>query len=347
MTMRDVAKEAGVSVAAVSYALRPGERPEFVSQDVQERVIEVARRLNYQVNQSASKLRRGRHYSIAIVGTSLTNWTFVEMADGILAEMAPSPYAGKIITLERVPDVEAFAKAHLGQHADDAAIFIGPSAQYPFTLLKRLQQNGLRLAVAHPERPPLQVPAIFANRVGAARLQIRTLTDYGHRSIIFVLPDTGSSSDRLIAEAAQQEATLQRASLHVLRCPAMAAGTEAFKFGVQLARHQLSQRAETGIAVFGDSLSSGILQGLRSERVNVPGSKSIIAYGCDILSDYQEPPLSFVSHPLLEMGASIARRTIAWIESGYADHLATSEQAQPRFIAKQTVAVAAAPFLVP
>ena len=57
VTMRDVAKEAGVSPASVSFALRGDPR---IKQETAQHIIEVANRMNYSVNATAKSLRSGR-----------------------------------------------------------------------------------------------------------------------------------------------------------------------------------------------------------------------------------------------------------------------------------------------
>ena len=57
VTMRDVAKAAGVSPASVSFALRGDPR---IKQETARHIIDVANRMNYSVNITAKSLRSGR-----------------------------------------------------------------------------------------------------------------------------------------------------------------------------------------------------------------------------------------------------------------------------------------------
>src|SRR5262245_29172734 len=80
--MSDVAREAGVSIATVSRALRgvPG-----VGQPTRDRIREIADRLSYVVSPEASALSRGRTGRVAVVVPRLDAWFYSAM----LASMAP------------------------------------------------------------------------------------------------------------------------------------------------------------------------------------------------------------------------------------------------------------------
>ncbi|HET6939337.1 MAG TPA: LacI family DNA-binding transcriptional regulator, partial [Nocardioides sp.] len=74
--MADVAREAGVSIATVSRALRgvPG-----VSQSTRDRIQQVARQLSYVISPEASSLSRGNTGRVAIVVPHLDAWFYSAM----------------------------------------------------------------------------------------------------------------------------------------------------------------------------------------------------------------------------------------------------------------------------
>lgn len=72
-TITDVAREAGVSVATVSRALRGLDR---VSPETREKVIQVAEELNYMASPTATSLASGRTEVVGVVAPFLTRWFF-------------------------------------------------------------------------------------------------------------------------------------------------------------------------------------------------------------------------------------------------------------------------------
>ena len=80
MTIRDIAREAGVSTATVSRALRGLPNVDPVTR---ERVRQVAERLDYVVSPAASRLASGRAGSIAVITPHIARWYFARVLSGI------------------------------------------------------------------------------------------------------------------------------------------------------------------------------------------------------------------------------------------------------------------------
>ena len=77
--IKDVARQAGVSVGTVSNVLN---RPELVAGETRDRVLSVIERLGYVRSESARQLRVGRSRIIALLVLDMANPFFVEVASG-------------------------------------------------------------------------------------------------------------------------------------------------------------------------------------------------------------------------------------------------------------------------
>ncbi len=88
VTIRDVAREAGVSVTLVSFVMnakvgKDGRLDCPVNPDTAERVFQVAKRLGYRRNNAAASLRSGRSHSIAVIVSDIANPFFAEICRNI------------------------------------------------------------------------------------------------------------------------------------------------------------------------------------------------------------------------------------------------------------------------
>ena len=101
-TLRDVAKEAGVSVATASVVLRgePGFKPE-----TRDRILKAAERVKYTANLSARYLKQGSSGMIALVVPDLSPY-FADLAEHIVAEAARFGYQTIIVTTNSSPENE-------------------------------------------------------------------------------------------------------------------------------------------------------------------------------------------------------------------------------------------------
>ena len=80
ITIRDVAREAGVSIATVSNSLNGSD---VVQPKTREHVLEVARQLNYIPNVNGRQLRAAQTRNIGLFVTSMTGSYYGNMADSI------------------------------------------------------------------------------------------------------------------------------------------------------------------------------------------------------------------------------------------------------------------------
>ncbi|MFO1266744.1 MAG: LacI family DNA-binding transcriptional regulator [Rubrivivax sp.] len=87
VTIRDVARAAGVHVSTVSRALAPG-GPAGVSAEVAAAVKSAAVRLGYRPNRAASSLRSGRTHTIGVLLPDIANPLFPPILQGIEAHAA-------------------------------------------------------------------------------------------------------------------------------------------------------------------------------------------------------------------------------------------------------------------
>lgn len=88
VTIRDVAREAGVSVTLVSFVMnakmgKDGRLDCPVNPDTAEMVLQVAKRLGYRRNNAAASLRSGRSHSIAVIVSDIANPFFAEICRNI------------------------------------------------------------------------------------------------------------------------------------------------------------------------------------------------------------------------------------------------------------------------
>jgi len=78
-SLKDIAKEAGVSIATVSYVLSKQENS-GVSQEVSDRIKAIAKKLNYRPNQIAKSLQSGKSHTIGLVVADISNPFFAQIA---------------------------------------------------------------------------------------------------------------------------------------------------------------------------------------------------------------------------------------------------------------------------
>ena len=82
VTIKDIATEAGVSIALVSFVMsnQDGKETYRVNKETAKRILEVAERLNYQPNNAARALRSGKTRAIGVIVSDISNKFFADIA---------------------------------------------------------------------------------------------------------------------------------------------------------------------------------------------------------------------------------------------------------------------------
>ena len=88
--IREVAKAAGVSISTVSRAFT---RPELVSERTRRKVLETADKLDFNISRSATSLKSGQSYRVAmLMNEEITSWFNTEVFAGIESVMHNAGY---------------------------------------------------------------------------------------------------------------------------------------------------------------------------------------------------------------------------------------------------------------
>jgi LacI family transcriptional regulator len=297
VTIRDVAEAAGLSPAAVSYALRGI----MVSEETQERVRDLADELGYEANPIARALASGRTGMIGILGPSLED----------LWQQRLVAQAGRVL-LER----DRFALI-LDAGGD-------PGRQRALAGQLRDQQvDGLIVSPVDPSDPSwaeivAAVPVVvvgdtfagatargevlYDNRAGV-RAAFTHLHGLGHRSIAVLRPPGSPTNDRPAERVVIEEA--QRLGLEV----AGATAGYGLRDATERARELLSRSPRpTAAFCFADGFAYGVYEAARELGIAIPDELSVIGYDDHPVSGVLTPPLttfSWNSRRLMEVAVGM------------------------------------------
>ena len=160
VNIKKLAQLLGLSIATVSKALRDSYD---ISKETKEKVIKLARELNYQPNPHASSLRRHSSKTIAVIIPEIANNYFTLVIDGIESVVQEKGYHVMIyLTHEDVSREIAFAR-HLHNGRVDGALISVSGTSKDFTHFRELQAKGL--------------PMVFFDRVVEDFDTIKVTTD--------------------------------------------------------------------------------------------------------------------------------------------------------------------------
>ncbi|TQS20480.1 LacI family DNA-binding transcriptional regulator [Microbispora sp. KK1-11] len=309
-TIADIARQAGVSKGAVSYALngQPG-----VSEATRARILAIANEIGWRPNIAARALNGARAHAVGLALCRPARFLgvepfFMELISGIEAELSARSYA---LLLQVVGDHEAEMGVYRrwwGEGRVDGAILVDLHLDDP--RVPQVEEMGMPVVVlGHPSAAGSLVP-VWADDSAAVRETVEYLVALGHRRIARVagLPRLSHTAirDRAFGDVC--------AGLGLDACPIVHTDYTGEE-GARATRRLLSSpERPTAIVFDNDIMAVAGLSVAQEMRLDVPADLSVVAWDDSPLCQVVRPPLTVLTRDIPAYGAHAAQRLLALID---------------------------------
>jgi DNA-binding LacI/PurR family transcriptional regulator len=308
-TIADIARQAGVSKGAVSYALngQPG-----VSEATRQRIIAIAQEIGFNPNSAARALSGA---SARAVGLTLSRparmlgiepW-FMGLISGFEAELAARSYA---LTLQVVATPELEVEVYRrwwGERRIDGVIVT--DLREHDVRIPVLQQLQLPAVVIGGPGDTGTIVQIWSDDAGAITEAVRHLVALGHRRIARVagLPDLLHTQARTRAF----EEIGSKLDVDTMTVASDYTGEE----GARATRRLLGDASRPSAIIYdNDVMAVAGLAVAQEMGLAVPGDLSIVAWDDSALCSLVHPPLTALTRDIAAYGAMAARELLAAID---------------------------------
>src|SRR6266550_1761289 len=308
VTLADIARELGVSKMTVSRAIN--DNP-LISPQTRKRVLEVARRMNYQPNQHAPALATNRSYLIGIIVPDLMNLYFAEVIRAIETIARPAGFQLLICvtdedTTREIEEVEA-----LFQLTDGLIInsVFPPSETKAY---RKMIAQGAKIVLVDRTLENLRCPSVATDNVKVGQLATEHLIGLGHRRIGHLRGDSSSvSTERFDGyREALARHKLRYDKSFVRNCGLLESeGYEAMK--IWLAKGDVPE----AIFAVNDPSAIGAMRALDEAGLRAGHDVALIGAGNIHYGAMLRVPLTTVSWSRSEMGRDAAKLLIELIEA--------------------------------
>ena len=294
VTIYDVAREAGVSMATVSRVVNGNKN---VKENTRKKVLEVIDRLDYRPNAVARGLASKRTTTVGVVIPDITNTYFAALAKGIddIAEMYK--YNIVLANSDEDDEKEVAVVNTLFSKQVDGIIFMG----YHLTekIRSEFSRSRTPVVLAGTVDVEHQLPSVNIDYKNATADAVRHLLKR-NKKIAFVsgpLVDDINGKIRLVGyKDALKEAGVNYSEGLVFE------SKYRYDDGYALAERLVSSKATAAI-VTGDELAAGLLNGLADHGISVPEDFEIITSDDSQIARYTRPNLTTIAQPLYDLGA--------------------------------------------
>lgn len=322
ITLEDVARDAGVSRALVSMAIRdvPGVNPR-----TRERILATAERLGYRPNRLASRLASRSTNAIGVFLLDLRQDVYADMFDGI-REVTRGGKQHLVLAVGTVDgQMDENALDSLIQSRVDVVIATG-------LLLpdERVRAFNAHTPIVSVARRIDGVDSVHSDNVLGAQLATQHLIDLGHRQIVFL---ANPQSDGYTGRQEGYVATMARA------------GLEPWIVGSQYSRRQAARdvapllapsadRRPTAVFAHNDQAALGVLDAMATLSLRAPEDISVVGYDNSQVSQAPGTQLTTVDIHGEELGRQAARLALRRLEEPTAPP--ASHVSQPSLVVRAT-----------
>jgi len=315
VTIDDVAKLAGVSIATVSRVLNNTGK---VAPATADRVQAAVDELDYVPHAGARGLAGSRRNTIGLIFPGMGDAFLTELLIGIDQEITDAGYELLLYSTRLRNRIESVQSIPLGEHNTDGLIIYASSLED--AEIERFSGRGFPVVLLHQSAPDgLEIPSVTFENKSGAKTAVSHLINLGRRRIVYLTGPEGNE-DSHWRELGYREALAEND---------IAVVPELIVFGDfndKVGEAAVTELLQAGIefdAVFaGDDLSArGALFALQQAGKRVPEDVAIVGFDDASYARYLTPPLSTVHAPIEDSGRKAAEQIVRLIQGKRADML--------------------------
>ena len=301
-SLKDLAQELGVSIATVSRALHSS--PE-IGKAMQQRVKELAKKLNYRPNPFAQSLRKEAPRVIGVVVPNLVTHYYAAVLDGIEAEARREGYSViSANTHEDFNDERLAVDNFIGLHVVGIIACLAQSTT-DYSHFEQLDDFGIPLVFFGRTCMSDRYSSVTANGDEAALQATRHLIDTGSRRIAFI-----GGPNHLDMVRRRKHGYLE--ALREYRIPIdrslVVCDSIDYDTALQNTLRLLgTDNRPDAIVAFNDILLFAAFNAIRQQGLRIPGDVALIGFTDDVHARFTSPRMSAIEDQSFLMGQTACR----------------------------------------
>jgi len=287
-SLKDLAQELGVSIATVSRALRSS--PE-IGKEMQERVKELAKRLNYRPNPFAQSLRKEAPRMIGVVVPNLVTHYYAAVLDGIEDEAGKAGYS--VISANTHEDTAAEVRAidnFISLHVEGIIACLSQNTT-DYSHFEEISKMGIPLVFFGRTCLPELFSSVTANGDEAAQQATQHLIDTGSRRIAFI-----GGPNHLDMVRRRKHGYLE--ALRENRIPIdrnlVICETIDYQWALEATTRLLKDQHPDAIVAFNDIITFAAFTAIKEQGLHIPDDVALIGFTDDLHAKYVTPRMSAI-----------------------------------------------------
>lgn len=313
VTIREVAKIAGVSMTTVSRAYNPNS---VIKETTRQRIFKIAEEIGYSPNLSARGLVTNKKFIIGVFFSSIHTDMSTYLSDTLsnIHDMLPDEYLLSVEGIDRITNFDKKVKNRF-----DGILVVSQSTADDEFIFKLSNINIPAVVILRPINIPT-VDNIYADDESGIKAAMKYIASKGHKKIGF------------ISGRPTFEASIKRQHGVEIGCinNNMLLETAAVKIGdfSPISGHDLMNQIlnlpmkirPTCILCANDDMALGAIRACYEKNINIPKDISVMGFDNVSYSSLSTPTLTTINNPINEMASAGIQRLIELINHKNTEH---------------------------
>lgn len=305
VTIKDVAKTAGVAVSTASYALNGSDK---VSEQTREKILEVAKQLNYTPNGAARNLKTKKTELIGLFVHDINGTFYDKLIKGIQDVVNLKEY--ELIVFCDSGRKPGTSYNFLSERRVDGAIVISPNITDEQVL--ELANRELPLVVLDRNLSGKNLCCVIVDNKKGTNEAVNHLIELGNKKIGFISgpEDSYDNKERLKGYID----TLKNNSIEI-NDKYILKGKFTEESGYEIMKKYIADNKDIPTAFFSsnDEMAIGAIKALQENNIRVPEDVAIVGFDDIVISSYIQPKLTTVRRPMYELGSFAAHMLLTML----------------------------------
>jgi LacI family transcriptional regulator len=339
VTLKDIARRAGVSTTTVSRILNGRESGVPIREETRQKVLALASELGYKPNIMARALRGSRSSLIGVLAQNITSLFHSQILRGLNDVAVRRAYRVFLGHVQQQVNIAVDYGSMLEQSHADGILIVGELAGDEDTLETLLHRH--RYVVGVSDRIDRRAfPGVYADSIWGTRLAMDHLWSLGHRHIVCVA-DPKLQDARLRADVYQQYMVEHDAEgyLRVIHTPR--SFQSSYETGLEIFANLRALGQPTAIFAATDAIAIGLLEAAYQSRISVPHQISVIGFDDIDIAGFTIPPLTTIRQSGFDMGQVAANLLLDMIEQRADSTQVEDIVLAPTLVTRQSTAASA------
>ncbi|EJO5346176.1 LacI family DNA-binding transcriptional regulator [Clostridium botulinum] len=313
VSIKDVAKEAQVSIATVSRVLN---NIDVVNEDTKKKVLDAIDKLGYRPNIVARSLKTQKSKTIGIIIPDISNQFYPEIVRG--AEDVANIYDYNIMlcNTDLDPEKEMEYLRVLREKMADGVLYMSNSLEE--NILELIKNLQLPVVLVETKDSEEKLPSVTIDNLKASLDATEYLINKGNKNIAYI----GLHEDMANAAALRYEGyklALRKNNIKENKNLVYLGGMKV-KDGYEGINKILEKEQVDAVFCADDEIAMGAINALRDKGINVPEDIDVMGFNNIYASDVFYPKLTTIGQPMYDMGSVGMRMLIKIINKEELDN---------------------------